>query len=136
MGKLRHISISVDDIAASAEFYKQTFDLEEVHRVDDAVHLSDGVVSLVIIGTGNNPNSKGRRGLHHFGVLVDDLDDATGRVEANGGKHIGHIVGVGSGPENQRKFTDPDGIFLDVVNATHAERVWKIPVERVPLVDA
>ena len=129
MGKLRHISLSVDDIDASAEFYKRTFDLEEVHRVHDAVHLSDGVVSLVIIGTGSNPNSKGRGGLHHFGLLVDDLDAATAAVEANGGTHIGHIGGVGSGPENQRKFTDPDGIFIDVVNAEHARRVWKIPVE-------
>jgi len=129
MGKLRHISISVEDISASAEFYKKTFDLEEVHRVDDAVHLSDGVVSLVIIGSHDNANSGGRKGLHHFGLLVDNLPEATERIKANGGTHFGHVIGVGSPPENQQKFRDPDGIFLDVVNSTHATTVWKIPVD-------
>ena len=127
MAKLRHIAIAVPDIQATARFYETSFGLERVRESDVAVMLSDGTVSLAIIDSNRNPNAEGRAGLHHFGFLVDDLDEAASRVEAAGGRYHGQIRGVGTGPESERKYRDPNGVDFDLVDAAHARRAWRIP---------
>ena len=89
--------------------------------------LSDGFMSLAIIDSNKNANADNRKGLHHFGFLVDDLDKAATQVEASGGQYYGQIKNIGDGPQSERKYRDPNGIDFDIVNAEHADRVWKIP---------
>ena len=125
--KLRHIAIAVPDIQATARFYESGFGMQRVRESDVAVMLSDGVISLAIIDSNKNVNAEGRAGLHHFGFLVDDLDQAAGRVEQSGGRYYGQIRNIGEGPQSERKYRDPNGIDFDIVNAEHARKVWRIP---------
>jgi len=127
MGKLRHIAIAVPDIQATAKFYETSFGMHRVRESNVAVMLSDGYMSMAIIDSNKNVNAENRTGLHHFGVLVEDLDQAAGQVESSGGKYYGQIKNIGDGPQSERKYRDPNGIDFDIVNADHAERVWKIP---------
>ena len=129
MAKLRHIAITVDDIQKTAAFYEQAFDMQRVRESSVAVMLSDGVVSLAIIDANRNPNSENRKGLHHVGFLVDEMEPAVARVEAHGGVYHGQIKGVGGGPKSERKYRDPNGLPCDVATPEHARKVWCIPAE-------
>ncbi len=126
MAKLRHIAIAVPDIQATAKFYETSFEMKRVRESNVAVMLSDGFMSLAIIDSNNNANANNRAGLHHFGFLVDDLDQAASKIESNGGKYFGQIKNIGDGPQSERKYRDPNGIDFDIVNADHLSRVWKI----------
>jgi catechol 2,3-dioxygenase-like lactoylglutathione lyase family enzyme len=127
MAKLRHIAIAVPDIQATAKFYETSFDMKRVRESDVAVMLSDGFISMAIIDSNKNVNAEKRTGLHHFGILVENLDEAATRIEANGGKYYGQIKNIGDGPQSERKYRDPNGIDFDIVNADHMNRVWKVP---------
>ena len=127
MAKLRHISLSVDDMEKTAQFYEQAFDMKRVRQSNVAIMMSDGVVSLAIIDANKNANAGAKKGLHHFGFLIDDIDDAAARVEQSGGKYYGQIKEIGGGPRSERKYTDPDGVPFDIATAEHARKVWCIP---------
>ena len=49
MAKLRHITLSVDDMEKTAAFYEQAFEMKRVRQSGVAIMMSDGVVSLAII---------------------------------------------------------------------------------------
>jgi catechol 2,3-dioxygenase-like lactoylglutathione lyase family enzyme len=127
MAKLRHIAIAVPDIQATARFYESSFGMQRVRESDVAVMLSDGLISLAIIDSNRNANAENRTGLHHFGFLVENLDQAASQVEASGGRYHGQIRNIGDGPQSERKYRDPNGIDFDIVDADHAHRVWRIP---------
>ena len=127
MAKLRHIAIAVPDIQATAKFYESSFGMQRVRESDVAVMLSDGTVSLAIIDSIKNVNAGERSGLHHFGFIVDSLDESATQIETGGGKYYGQIRNIGDGPQSERKYRDPNGIDFDIVNGEHAQRVWRIP---------
>jgi predicted enzyme related to lactoylglutathione lyase len=128
MAKLRHVAITVDDMEATASFYEKAFELERVRQSDVAIMLSDGIVSLAIISS-RNVNAEGRKGLHHIGFMVDDMESGATRVEESGGVYHGQIRNIGGGPKSERKYRDPNGIHFDVATPEHARKVWCIPGE-------
>ena len=133
MAKLRHVALSVKNLEASASFYEKAFDMERVRQSDVAIMLSDGVVSLALLHLRSNDNAPDERGpdyigLHHMGFLVDDVSKSSARVEDSGGTYHGQIKNVGSGPEFERKYRDPDGVVLDVTSKEHAKSSWRVPV--------
>ena len=93
MAKLRHLAIACKDPDAMAEFYKKAFDFKDVRTSDGPLayghHLSDGTIDLAILRFKTDQIGKGMdyTGLHHFGILVEDVDQAAKKVEALGGKH-------------------------------------------------
>src|SRR5205814_832314 len=93
MPKLRHIAIAAEDPEAMAEFYKKAFDFKEVGRPDgslaDGLYLTDGTMDLAILRFKTDQIGKGMdyTGLHHFGILVEDVDQAAKKIEALGGAH-------------------------------------------------
>ena len=130
MGKLRHIAIAVPNTDETAKFYEQSFGMQRVRQSPTSIGLSDGYMSLVIIDP-SNVNMKGetRRGLHHLGFLIDDMEKITATVEANGATYHGEILGSGKGPMTERKYLDPLGSMFDITTADHARETWRIPVE-------
>jgi catechol 2,3-dioxygenase-like lactoylglutathione lyase family enzyme len=76
-----------------AEFYKKAFDFEEVHKTDGPLaygyHLIDGTIDLAILRFKTDQIGKGLdyTGLHHFGILVDEVEKFAKKVEALGGTH-------------------------------------------------
>lgn len=130
MAKLRHVALNVDDIEKTAQFYENAFEMKRVRQSAVAIMLSDGVVSLAIIDANRNANVKdGRKGLHHVGFLVDDMDAGAARVEASGGTYHGQILNIGAGPKSERKYRDPDGLVFDIATPEHARTVWCIPAD-------
>ena len=125
MAKLRHIAIAAKDPDAMAEFYKKAFDFKEVRKSDGPLaygyHLSDGTIDLAILRFKTDQIGKGMdyTGLHHFGILVEDLDEAAKMVSANGGKHYMDQ----SDPERvggfEVKMFGPEGVLFDI-----AEHPW------------
>lgn len=127
MAKLRHVTLSVDDIEKTATFYEQAFEMKRVRQSGVAIMMSDGVVSLAIIDANRNANSNAQKGLHHFGFLVDNIDEAAAKVEQGGGTYAGQIKNIGEGPRTERKYRDPNGVPFDVATPEHARKVWCIP---------
>jgi catechol 2,3-dioxygenase-like lactoylglutathione lyase family enzyme len=130
MAKLRHIAMVVEDFEKTAAFYEQTFGMKRVRQSATAVALTDGTVSLVVISPKNvNMMNESKRGLHHIGFLIDDMEEVAARVEANGATYHGEILGTGRGPMTERKYLDPNGVMFDITTAEHARDSWRIPVE-------
>ncbi len=129
MAKLRHIAMVVEEIEKTAQFYEKSFGMQRVRQTDTAIGLSDGVVSLVIIHP-SNVNMKGddRRGLHHMGFLVDDMEGETANAEANGAVRHGGIINSAHGTETERKFLDPNGQVFDLTGPDYARDFWRIAV--------
>jgi catechol 2,3-dioxygenase-like lactoylglutathione lyase family enzyme len=123
MARLRHIAVVVKDLEKAAKFYESVFDMKRVGRDDlefaSGIYLSDGVVNLALLnykgskGSGlSNPDSF--VGAHHFGFIVDDMQETQRRIEANGGQFF-FDLGNDTEKENfERKFKDPDGVIFDV----------------------
>jgi methylmalonyl-CoA/ethylmalonyl-CoA epimerase len=130
MAKLRHIAMVVEDIEKTAKFYEQSFGMQRVRQSETSIGLSDGYMSLVIIDPSNiNMKGETRRGLHHMGFLIDDMEQVAGKVEANGAVYHGEILGSGRGPMTERKYLDPSGSMFDITTPEHAHNTWRIPVE-------
>jgi methylmalonyl-CoA/ethylmalonyl-CoA epimerase len=129
MAKLRHVAMVVEEMEKTAQFYEKSFGMKRVRQTDAAIGLSDGVVSLVIIHP-SNVNMKGdsRRGLHHLGFLVDDMDRESAKVEANGAVRHGGIIHAESGTETERKYRDPNGQVFDLTSPEYARDFWCIAV--------
>ncbi len=103
MPKLRHIAIAAEDPEAMAEFYKKAFDFKEVGRPNgflaDGVFLSDGTLNMAILKFKTDQLGKGMdyRGIHHFGVLVEDVDAFSKKLEGTR-RHALHRSGPGRPP--------------------------------------
>ena|SRR5579871_658699 len=128
MPKIRHIALASDDPVKTAEFYKRVFEFEEVGRIgrpDDpdaiawGVYLSDGLLNLAVLKF-QNIDQIGRGldyvGLHHFGVLVDDVADYRRKLEAAGAPCILEQppASADGAPNYETKFRGPDGVVFDV----------------------
>jgi methylmalonyl-CoA/ethylmalonyl-CoA epimerase len=129
MAKLRHIAMVVEEMEQTAQFYEKSFGMQRVRQTETAIGLSDGVVSLVVIHP-SNVNMKGdsRRGLHHIGFLVDDMEAETAKAEANGAVRHGGIINSDLGTETERKFRDPIGQVFDLTGHEYARDFWRIAV--------
>ena len=123
MPKLRHIAIAAEDPYATAEFYKQAFDFVEVRRTEPkgegksyGVFLSDGTLNMAILRFGwDQGHGLDFRGIHHFGVLVDDVDGTADKLEALGATCFARR------PEGQQgfyetKFHGPDKVLFDITD--------------------
>ena len=122
MAKLRHIAISVPDVEKAAKFYEDTFGLKRVNYVEtpygDGLSLSDGVINLTLLvfhtdSAAGDERGKDFVGIHHMGFIVDDLEEASRKIEANGGTFHRELKG-GDGVDFERKFRDPNGVVFDI----------------------
>ena len=122
MAKLRHIAIAAEDPYATAEFYKRAFDFVEVRRTQAkgegstyGVFLSDGTISLAILRFGwDQGPGLDFRGIHHFGVLVEDVETYTEKLERLGAECFAKRP-----PDvktfYETKFHGPDRVGIEIV---------------------
>src|SRR5688572_5264278 len=138
MGKLRHIAIAVPNPDETAKFYEQAFGLKRVRESQSAVLMSDGVISLAILDNKTSHEALGHSGLHHFGVIADDVSEAAEKAVAAGAVYTDKDENIAKRFQNrgqlkdgkltadaltqeQRKFEDPNGIKIG--RASCRERV-------------
>ena len=141
MAKLRHIAIACKDPDTMAEFYCKAFDFKIVRSNDGPLayghHLSDGTLNMAILKFKTDQLGKGMdyRGLHHFGVLVEDVEEFEKKLQTLGAQHYidqgqqGHQAGY-----FEKKFYGPEGVLFDI-----AEHPWTgtepLPVEKAEAAD-
>ena len=125
MAKLRHLAIACKDPDKMAEFYIKAFDFKNVRTSDGPLayghHLSDGTIDLAILSFKTDQIGKGMdyTGLHHFGILVEDVDKAAEKVEALGGSHYMDQNDTDRTGGFEVKLYGPEGVLFDV-----AEHPW------------
>ena len=125
--KIQHAAIVSENFVREAKFYEAIFGMkrskpgsEEEQKAiltNYAVSISDGYVGVTVIGRkpGYIP------GLHHFGVDVDDVDEAMSRIKKNYPE-----VAVLKRPSNRPFATygahDPEGNYFDLTQEGMSNR--------------
>ena len=102
MAKLRHIAISVSDAEAAARFFEEAFGMTRAGTAMRGIYMTDGIINVALLNFGNEPvpgfeSKKDYRGLIHFGMWVDSVEETDQKVKAAGGKYV-----------TGRKETSPD----------------------------
>ncbi len=122
MAKLRHFALVCRDIEKAAQFYEQVFDFKRVGRDDleigSGIYLSDGTVNLALL-TGAGGDKEKVYGPNHFGIIVDDLDEAQKKIEAAGGTFYFDFGKTKEDLNFEKKFKDLDGATFDI-----SEKGW------------
>jgi len=125
--RIQHFAIVSENFVREAKFYEAAFGMkrakpgsaeeEKAIRTNYAVSISDGYVGVTMIGRkpGYIP------GLHHFGVDVDDVDEAIARIKKNHPE-----VAVLKRPSNRPFATygahDPEGNYFDLTQEGMSNR--------------
>jgi catechol 2,3-dioxygenase-like lactoylglutathione lyase family enzyme len=115
MARIRHIAIVALESEKVADFYKNAFGMEEVHRHKSAetaerfaIYLSDGYINLAILPITSRPE-----GIYHFGFEVDDVDGAFDHAMAAGAKPPYKTL-PRDGRFAEKFVVDPVGIKVDL----------------------
>ncbi len=125
--RIQHFAIVSENFVREAKFYESAFGMkrskpgsaeeEKAIRTNYAVSISDGYVGVTMIGRkpGYVP------GLHHFGVDVDNVDEAIARIK----KHYPEVA-VLKRPSNRPFATygahDPEGNYFDLTQEGMSNR--------------
>ena len=120
--RLRHIAIIVPDPEASAKFFEAAFGMTRAGIARRGIYMTDGTMNVALLG---KESDKEEIGLYHFGMWVDDLDEAEKKVKKAGGSYL---TGRPTSPNSfyEAKYKDPLGIVFDL---THTG--WKGAVKEV-----
>jgi len=119
MAKLRHIALIVPDPEAAARFFEQAFDLKRAGTARRGIYMSDGTVNVALL---KKESDQENIGIYHFGMWVDDLDEAEKKVVAAGGQYV---AGRPTSPKSfyEAKYKDPVGIVFDLTHTGWAGAV-------------
>ena len=129
MARIKHIAIRTPDPEKTAAFYKDVFGLKEVGQARTGYYLSDGYINLAILkskdeDTGESPRDEAAyAGVHHFGFMVDDVDETCRKLEAAGAKPMTnrtdprHAPATGARSYYEIKFRGPDNQEFDVTES-------------------
>jgi catechol 2,3-dioxygenase-like lactoylglutathione lyase family enzyme len=132
MLKIRHIAFASEHPGKTAEFYKNAFGFRELSRFgldpsrpDEArrpsgVFLTDGTLNIAILKFPEHLLGKmGDSGIHHFGVVVDDVTAWAAKLEAMGAPCVVGRDDIPAGAHVELKFLGPDGVVFDIT-----EHAW------------
>ena len=123
MARIRHIAIATHDPETTARFYIDGLGLKEVGKVNsptaEGYYLSDGHVNLAILkfkydDPATTEGMLRYTGLHHFGVEIDNMDEARARIEKAGAVHRPYpgTEEMAKRGNVEVKFTGPDGVTI------------------------
>jgi len=124
MAQIKHIAIRTHDVAKTAAFYKEAFDLEQVGAGLNGIYLTDGHLNIAILSLRAPSDGETMKiGVDHIGFQVNDVDDAVARIKSLGGKSLDHRNEVGAAdpakPQSyfEVKCIGPEDQVIDVSNA-------------------
>lgn len=122
MGKLRHIAIIVKDPDEARRFFEDALGMEVAGTARRGLYVSDGTVNIALL---KQEHEDEPLGIAHFGIWVEDMDEAEAKIGKAGGSYI---TGRPSSPNSyyEAKFRSPFGQIFDV---THTG--WKGAVRDV-----
>lgn len=117
--RIVHLSLKVDDVQKSGDFYKDVFGFRDAgtRRTRDHVsrHMTDGEIDFTLMkydaGTRSKESTAAGEGpcIHHFAIEVEDLDKATREIASRGSQIVSDpgVVPV--------KFRAPGGTIAELV---------------------
>jgi len=128
MAQIRHVAIASDHPGKTAEFFKRAFGFREIarHGFDptnpdlaprpSSVVMTDGYLSIAILKLAIDQTGVGLdyRGLHHIGLVVDDLNAWTKHLESLGAPNITTLEDMPPTAHLEIKFRAPDNIVFDI----------------------
>ena len=119
MAKLRHIAIIVEDPEKAAKFYEEAFGMTRAGSARRGIYMSDGTVNVALL---KKESENEKLGLYHFGMWVDDLDEAEKKVVDAGGTYL---TGRPTSPSSfyEAKYRDPVGVVFDLTHTGWAGAV-------------
>jgi lactoylglutathione lyase len=98
MNRIVHISLKVDDVQRTGNFYKEVFGFQdaETRKTRDHVsrHMNDGAIDFTLMKYDADTQSAESKAagdgpcIHHFAIEVDDLEHATREIHARGCKVV------------------------------------------------
>ena len=135
MDKLRHIALSVSDPEAAAQFFEKAFGMTRAGQAMRGIYMTDGVMNVALLDFTNETvpgfaGLKDVRGVIHFGMWVDNLEEAEQRVMDAGGTYLTGRKETDPNVFYEVKYRMPDGTVFDIT-----ESGWKGAVKEVAAVD-
>ena len=117
--KLRHVAIAVKNPEKTAEFFEKAFGMTRAGSAMRGVYLTDGVINVALLNFGEEPvpgfeTQKDYEGLIHFGVWVDDTEQADRNIKAAGGSYMTGRFEKDPNVFYEVKYKTPEGIVFDV----------------------
>ena len=111
MAKLRHIALIVPDPEKAAKFFEDAFEMKIAGKARRGLYVSDGVMNVALL----KQEGDEKVGIYHFGMWVDDLDEAEKKVVNAGGSYL---AGRPTSPQSyyEAKYKDPLGIVFDLTH--------------------
>src|SRR5215216_973281 len=118
MAKLRHIALIVPDPEKAAKFFEEAFDMKVAGKARRGLYVSDGTINVALLKQEGNEEV----GIYHFGMWVDDLDQAEKKVVDAGGKYL---AGRPTSPNSfyEAKYKSPTGLVFDLTHTGWAGAV-------------
>ena len=119
MNRIVHISLKVDDVTRTGDFYQQVFGFQdaETRKTRDHLsrHMTDGQIDFALMkydaGTQSAESKVAGDGpcIHHFAIEVPDLRKATEEIKARGCEVVSDpgVIPV--------KFVAPGGTVAELV---------------------
>ena len=116
--KLRHIAISVRDVAEAQKFFEEAFGMTKAGDAQRGVYMTDGTINVALLARGGKaPEVNAPEpfyGVLHFGMWVDDLAQAEEQVKRAGAVHF-----QGRPPDTPNsyyevKYRAPTGLVFDI----------------------
>ncbi len=123
MAKIRHIAISTKDPEKTAKFYRDHFEMQEVGRTNsrlaEGIYLSDGTINLAVLNFKTDQLGRGMDyvGLHHFGFLVDNVEETSKKLAADGAPRFEQNDHGSAMSFFELKHRGPDGVVFDLSGA-------------------
>jgi catechol 2,3-dioxygenase-like lactoylglutathione lyase family enzyme len=132
MGKLRHIAFISQEPEKLSDFYQKFFGFEEcrvfpsgsrmvIDPLFNLAFLKQAAAQAAVSGTHRADGSESELtvGIHHYGFMVENLDQAVAKLPANLTRGANPQISAGvSGPEAARpaevRFLDPWGNNVDL----------------------
>ena len=131
MAKLRHIAISVSDPEAAAKFFEEAFGMTRAGKAMRGYYMTDGIMNVALLNFGDEPvpgfeDKKHYKGLIHFGMWVDSVEDTDRKVKEAGGRYVTGRKEKDPNVYYEVKYATPEGVVFDVT-----ESGWKGAVKEV-----
>jgi methylmalonyl-CoA/ethylmalonyl-CoA epimerase len=136
--KLRHIAIAVKNPEKAAQFFEKAFGMTRAGSAMRGVYLTDGVMNVALLDFGEEPvpgfeTQKDYEGIIHFGMWVDNTDEADEQIKQAGGSYMTGRFEKDPNVFYEVKYKTPEGIVFDVT-----ANGWKgavknvVPAEKAP----
>ena len=126
--RLRHIALSVPDPDKAAKFFEDAFGMKRVGKAGSGCYVSDGTINVALLKYEDEVPGfgEGYHGLVHFGMWVDDLEQAAKKVADAGATYLGGRPDSNPDTFYEVKYKSPDGVIFDL---TH--KGWRGAVKEV-----